>query len=155
MAKFPTEAESSIVINVPCARAYAFFLDVANSARCIPGFAGWEPAGPDTYRFTFAERSTGPVSLAVRYTARYIGDGTGRISFEGVGAADDNSDVHGEIRLEPQGGNATRVTLRQMVAPDLPIPRLLQGLLRGYAEREASTAVEQYLANVKRTLETA
>jgi hypothetical protein len=36
---------------------------------------------------------------------------------------------------------------------DTPVPRLLQGLIRSFVEREAATAVEQYLANVKRALE--
>ncbi len=41
-----------------------------------------------------------------------------------------------------------------MVAPDTPVPRLVQGLIKSFVEKEAGEAVQQYLANVKRTLET-
>jgi len=40
-----------------------------------------------------------------------------------------------------------------MIAPDTPIPWLLQTLVRSFVEREAAEGVERYLANVKRALE--
>ena len=153
MAKFPTEVERSVTVNVPLGHAYQFLWDVAGSARCIPGIDACKRVGKDTYRFTYQERSTGPVSMLVRYTARYRGNGIDEISFEGTAAADDNTDVSGVLSLEPHGAEATRIVLRQMVAPDTPIPRLLQSLIKSFVEREAIDAVQQYLGNVKRTLE--
>lgn len=154
MAKFPTEVERSITINVPLAKAYAYLWDVVGSSSCIPGLDHCKAVGKDTYRFSYEERSTGPVSLTVRYTARYEGNGTDRISFEGTAAKDDNTDVNGTIRLHANG-DATKITLRQMIAPDTPIPRLLQGLIKSFVEREAAAGVRQYLASVKRALEAA
>ncbi|MFI5365313.1 MAG: SRPBCC family protein [Candidatus Binatia bacterium] len=154
MAKFPTEVERSITVNVPLAKAYAYLWDVVGSSSCIPGLDNCKAVGKDTYRFASEERSTGPVSLVVRYTARYEGNGTDRISFEGTAAKDDNTDVNGTIRLHANG-DATKITLRQMIAPDTPIPRLLQGLIKSFVEREAAAGVRQYLASVKRALEAA
>ncbi|MFQ5664947.1 MAG: SRPBCC family protein [Candidatus Binatia bacterium] len=153
MAKFPTEVERSITVRVPRARAYEFLWDVVGSSRCIPGIEACERAGKETYRFLYKERSTGPASLAVRYTARYEGNGVDRITFQSEAARHDNTDVSGTIRLHPSGAGATRIVLRQMVAPDTPVPRLLQSLIRGFVEREAAAAVKEYLANVKRALE--
>src|SRR5689334_18161277 len=155
MAKFPTEVEQTTALPVPLARAYAFFWDVAASARCIPGIDRCEKIGDDTYCFTFQERSTGPVSMVVRYTAHYTGNGTDEIRFHGVGAADDNTDVDGVIRLAPEGTGATHVTIRQTIAPETPVPRLLQGVLRSFVQGEAETAVTEYLAAVRRQLATA
>jgi carbon monoxide dehydrogenase subunit G len=153
MAKFPTEVERSLSVRAPAARAYAFFWDVAGSARCIPGIDRCETVGDNTYRFVYQERSTGPVSLVVRYTARYAGNGSDEIRFQGIAAPDDNTDIDGLIRLVPEGKDATRVVLRQTIAPDTPVPRLVQGLIRSFVQKEAETAVGEYLAAVKRTLE--
>jgi carbon monoxide dehydrogenase subunit G len=152
MAKFPSEVEQTTTVPVPLARAYAFFWDVVASAPCIPGIDRCEKVGEDTYRFVYEERSTGPVSMVVRYTAHYEGNGTDEIRFHGVGAADDNTDVDGLIRLAPSGAGETRVTIRQTIAPETPVPRLLQGVLRSFVQREAEAAVEQYLAAVQRNL---
>ena len=152
MAKFPTEVEQTTTVSVPLVHAYDFFWDVVTSARCIPGIDRCEKVGEDTFRFVYEERSTGPVSMVVRYTAHYAGNGTDEIRYHGVGAADDNTDVEGLIRLAPSGDGATRVTIRQTIAPETPVPRLLQGVLRSFVQREAEAAVEQYLAAVQRTL---
>lgn len=155
MAKFPAEVERSITVHVPLARAYEYLWDVVGSSSCIPGLANCKRVSKDTYRFTYDERSTGPVSLVVRYTARYEGNGRDQIAFEGTAAKDDNTDVSGLIRLQTAGADATRILLRQTVAPETPIPRLLQGLIKSFVEREAADSVRQYLTNIKRALESA
>jgi hypothetical protein len=153
MAKFPTEVEESVVVGVPLPRTYAFLWDVAGSARCIEGLESCTPVGDATYRFVHGERSSGPVSLVVRYTSRYHGNGTDEIRYRSIAAAGDNTDVDGFIRLAADGPGGTRIVLRQMLAPETPVPRLLQGLIRGFVEREASEGVRRYLAAVKRALE--
>lgn len=153
MAKFPTEVESSVTAKVPIERAYAYLWDVVGSSGCIPGIDACKAVGDDTYRFVYQERSTGPVSMVVQYTARYEGNGKDQIRFEGAAAGDDNTDVSGLIRLKATDAGATRILLRQKLAPDTPVPRLLQGLIRSYVEKEAAAAAKQYLANVKRELE--
>ena len=154
MAKFPTEVERSITVHVPIEKAYAYLWDVVGSSPCIPGLKSCKPAGKekDTYRFQYKERSAGPVSMTVCYTARYEGNGKDHIAFEGVSGKGDNADVNGTIRLQPSG-EATKIVLRQMIAPDTPVPRLVQGLIRGFVEREAAEGLREYLANVKRALE--
>ena len=152
MAKFPTEVTQSAVVPVSLADAYAFFWDVAGSARCIPGLARCESLGGDIYRFLYEERSTGPVSMTVQYTARYTGNGTDEIRFEGTSAPDDNTDVTGVIRLERVGERETKVVLTQTLAPDTPVPRLLQGLIKSFVQGEAAKAAGDYLANATRTL---
>jgi carbon monoxide dehydrogenase subunit G len=155
MAKFPTEVERSVTVKVPLSRAYEYLWDVVGSSACIPGLATCKRAGNDTYRFIYEERTTGPVSLVVQYTARYEGNGKDTIKFEGTTAKGDNTDVTGLIRLHASGADATRIVLRQTLAPDTPVPRLLQGFIRSYVERQAADAVKEYLANVKRALESA
>src|SRR6266571_274316 len=103
MAKFPTEVERSVTVKVPLARAYAYLWDVVGSSPCIPGIDTCKRVAEDTYRFVYAERSTGPVSMVVRYTARYEGNGTDRIAFEGTSRSGDNTDVSGVIRLQASG----------------------------------------------------
>jgi carbon monoxide dehydrogenase subunit G len=153
MAKFPTEVERSVTVKVPLARVYAYLWDVAGSAECIPGIDSCKRVGEDTYKFIYAERSTGPVSLTVQYTARYDGNGKDEIRFEGTAAKDDNTDVSGVLKLKASGADATKISLRQTLAPDTPVPRLLQGLIRSFVEKEAADAAKDYLANIKRSLE--
>jgi len=152
MAKFPTEVEHSVTVRAPMARVYGYLWDVVGSSACIPGLDRCERAGKDTYRFIYAERSAGPVSMTVRYTARYSGNGRDMITFEGTAAKGDNTDVRGTIQLAAAGSGKVRVTLRQMLAPDTPIPRLLQGMIRGFVEREAAAGLATYLENVAAAL---
>ncbi len=151
MAKFPTEVEESVTVPAPIERVYAYLWDVVGSSPCVPGIERCESVGPDTYRFTYKERSTGPVSLVVRYTARYRGNGRDEINFEGISAADDNTDVRGQLRLAPEGDH-TRVTLKQRLAPDTPVPWLLQSLIRSFVEAEAAGGARDYLANLRQAL---
>lgn len=153
MAKMPTEVEDSIVVRVPIARAYKFFWDVVKSADCIDGIDRCERVGKDIYRFRYKERSKGPVTMTVQYTARYKGNGKDQITFEGGDAEGDNTEVRGSIHLESLGASETRITLKQMLAPDTPVPRLMQGLLRSFVEQEAAAGLKQYLSNAKRAVE--
>src|SRR5262249_1993763 len=57
--------------------------------------------------------------------------------------------------LERAAETATRVRLTQMIAPDTPVPRLVQGLIRSFVQREAASAVRGFLDNVRRELERA
>lgn len=151
MAKFPTEVEESVTVAAPIERVYAFLWDVVGSSRCIPGIDRCENIGPDTYRFIYKERSTGPVSMTVRYTARYRGNGKDEVAFEGISAPEDNTDVRGHLRLTGEGGN-TRITLKQRLAPDTPVPWLLQSLIRSFVEAETAGAARDYLANLRQKL---
>lgn len=155
MAKFPTDVEGSVTARVPLDRAYAYLWDVVGSSCCIPGLASCERVGPDTYCFVYQERSTGPVSLVVRYTARYTGNGKDEIAFAGIGAEADNTDVTGTIKLRPASEGTTQITLRQTLAPDTPVPRLLQGLIRSFVQGEAKQALEEYLRQVTAALQRA
>jgi carbon monoxide dehydrogenase subunit G len=132
---------------------YKYLADVVGSSKCIPGLASCKRVATDTYRFVYEERSSGPISMKVQYTARYDNDGKSSISFAGAGGKDDNTDVDGKIVLSKSGADATKVTLRQTVAPDTPVPTLLQGLVRGFAQKEADSTAAEYLANLKQALE--
>lgn len=151
MAKFPTEVEETVTVSAPIAKVYAYLWDVAGSSVCIPGIERCQSVGPDTYCFVYQERTTGPVSMTVRYTARYRGNGTDEINFEGITAGEDNTDVRGQLRLTAEGPN-TRVTLKQRLAPDTPVPWLLQSLIRSFVESEASGAARDYLVNLRAAL---
>jgi carbon monoxide dehydrogenase subunit G len=153
MAKFPTEAERSITVKAPLARVYKFLWDVLGSADCVPGLDSCKRVGNDTYRFVYREVSAGPVSHVARYTARYEGNGTDRITFASIPSKDANTDVAGFFRLHASGPNSTKIILRQTAAADSPVPRLLHGFIRSFVERHASDLVKQHLANIKRVLE--
>jgi carbon monoxide dehydrogenase subunit G len=154
MSKIPAEIERSVTVRAPLPRVYAFLWDVVGaSTDCTPGLASCRAVGPDTYEFVYKGRTIGPVTLAARYTVRYEGNGTDRISFESIGAADDNADARGVFSLAASGPDATRIAFRQELAPDVPIPRLLHGMARGFVEKEVSHGVEGFLDGAKRALE--
>jgi hypothetical protein len=152
MAKFPTEVTVATTVAADVARTYAFLCDVAGSAGCIPGIDRCEPLGNHVYRFVYQERSTGPVSMVVCYTAAYSSNGHDEIRFRGTGDPDDNTDVEGVIRLRPDPAGGTHIELWQAIAPDTPVPRLLQGFIKSFVQREAAGAAAAYLANVERAL---
>lgn len=154
MAKFPTTVEESVTVGAPMEQVYAFLWDVVGSSSCIPDIEHCRSVGADTYEFLYKPHSTGPVSMVVRYTARYEGNGTDRIRFRGTGAAGDNTDVDGLLTLKNKGPG-TVLTLKQMLAPDTPVPRLLQSLIRSFVEAETSKATRAFLMNVRRSFEKA
>jgi len=153
MAKFPTEAEKSITVKAPLARVYKFLWDVLGSADCIPGLDSCKRVGNGTYRFVYQEVSAGPVTHVARYTARYEGNGTDRITFTSVPSKDANTDVAGLFRLHASGPDSTKITLRQTAAADSPVPRLLQGFIRSFVEERAGDLVKRHLTNIKHSLE--
>ena len=150
MAKFPTEVDESVTIAAPRERVYAYLWDVVAASHCVPDLATCERVGPDTYRFVSRERSAGPVSMVARYTARYEGNGVDTIRFESLPLDSDNTDVRGWIALEEGAQAVTRVRFTQTIAPDTPVPRLVQGLIRSFVQREAASAVRGFLDNVRR-----
>ena len=153
MAKLPAEVEKSITVKAPAARAYGFLWDVLGSAYCIPGLVACKRISDNTYEFLFREISAGPVSHVVRYTARYEGNGTDRISFTSVPASKANTEIDGVFRLQARDPETTRITLRQKVVSDSPIPRLLVGMVRSFVDDNASSLVKKHLANIKCALE--
>ncbi|MGD9764422.1 MAG: SRPBCC family protein [Candidatus Binatia bacterium] len=154
MAKFPTAMESATTVAVPIARVYAMLWDVVGSSSCIPGLARCTRVGPQTYAFAYREVSLAGVSMAVRYTTRYEGDGERVIRFTSVDAPEDNTEVDGELRLE-SAGDGTRIALRQTLAPNTPVPALLQRMVKSVAEREADRVANRYMQNLKQALERA
>jgi carbon monoxide dehydrogenase subunit G len=153
MAKFPTDVDESVTIAAPRQRVYAYLWDVLGASHCVPDLATCERVGPDTYRFVSRERSAGPVSMVARYTARYEGNGVDTIRFESLPNESDNTDVRGVIALEEGVQASTRVRFTQTIAPDTLVPRLLQGLIRSFVQREAASAVRGFLDNVRREVE--
>ncbi len=152
MAKFPTEVEQSVTVKTPIDKVYKFLWDVVGSSRCIPGLASCKKAGKDTYKFVYDERSAAGITMTVQYTAAYAGDGKGVITFKSTDANGDNTDVDGELRLS-KSGDGTKIALRQTLAPDTPVPSLLQRLVKSFAEKEAGAAAKEYMANLKAALD--
>ena len=152
MAKFPTEVESSVTVKAPLEKVYKYLWNVVGSSSCIPGLDSCKKVAANTYRFRYAERSAAGMTMSVCYTAHYESDGKAVISFKSAPHADDNTAVDGELRLTKSGDN-TKITLRQMLAPDTPVPALLQRLVRSFVDKEAADAAKEYLGNLKRELE--
>ncbi len=152
MAKFPTTVEKSITVKAPIDEVYAYLWDAVASSSCIAGIDHCDKVGEATYRFVFEPKSVGPVSMAVQYTATYEGNGTDSITFKTFGADGDNTDVEGIARLKANG-DSTKIVLKQMTAPDTPVPRLLQGMLRSFVESEAEGTIKTFLSNLKKQLE--
>lgn len=153
MAKFPTDVEGSITVRVPLTRVYTYLSDISASAACIPGLERCEKVGDDTYRFVYARRQYGPVSMVPRYTSRFEGNGRDRIRAAATCAEGDNTEGSGSLRLQARGEAVTRIVMRQKIIPETPLPRLAQGLVRSFVENEARQAVQQYLSRVKEVLE--
>ena len=84
--------------------------------------------------------------MTVQYTARYENDGKSAISFASTTR---QGRQHRRGRRDPaaeERGRGTKITLRQKLAPDTPVPTLLQGLIRGFVEKEAANAAAEYLS---------
>jgi carbon monoxide dehydrogenase subunit G len=152
MAKFPTEVEKSVTVKASLDKVHKYLWDVVGSSKCIPGLASCKKVGTDKFRFEYEERSAAGLTMKVCYTAQYESDGKSRIAFSNAPGKSDNTDVDGELRLQ-KSGDGTRITLRQTLAPDTPVPALLQRLVRSFVDKEAADAAGEYLANLKRNLE--
>ncbi len=94
-------------------------------------------------------------SHAIVTPVEYEGNGVDSIRFESIPAEGDNTDIRGTTVLEPAAKTATRVHFTQMIAPDTPVPRLVQGPIRSFVQREAASAVRGFLSNVRREMEAA
>lgn len=154
MSRVPTKAEKSIVIAAPASAVYAYVWNVASACRGIPGLSVSRHGAEDIYRFEYANDSEGPVSLRVRYTAKFVGNGKDRITyFSASGNGEDNAEVQGCVVIREIAPGQVQLTLRQELSPETQIPRFLPNLLRAYVQTEAAAAVEAYLKNAKRNLE--
>lgn len=154
MSRFPTRAEKSIVIAAPASAVYSYVWNVASACRGIPGLSVSRHGAEDTYRFEYSNDSQGPVTLQVRYTAKFIGNGKDKIRyFSSPTDGEDTAEVEGCVLIREIGPGKAQLTLRQELAPETPVPRFLPNLLRAYVQTEATAAVEAYLRNAKRNLE--
>lgn len=150
--RLQVEIERAVLVAAPLERTYALLWDVPASMRGMPGLTHCERVGPDRYRFVHVELAAGTLRVAPRYTADYRGNGRDRIAFTPVRDPDDVLEVEGELRLAPGRRGGTRVELRQRLAAELPVPRLLRGRARSLGEREAGRVIERFLAGVREAL---
>ena len=155
MAKFPTTSSAEITVATTMKKAYAFLWNVGDEAHrlCVDGLEKCDECGDDTYLFVFEPKSAGPVSIDIRYTSHYEGNGKDRIDFKSVDAEGDNTEVEGHLALSSAGRGKTTIRIEQTIAPETPVPRLVQSLVRSIAESEAAEGVKQYLEKVKAALE--
>ena len=134
------------------AATWSYLLDIANSARCVPGVDVAAPDGAGRYRGILKAR-VGPMSLTLQgtVTIQEQAPESGRARFL-IEAADRRlgGAVKTDLRMQltPLSGNETKLSIETDTAFMGRLAELGQPIIR----RKAQTVIQQFAQNLRQEL---
>ncbi len=144
----PIEATDSrtIRVRVPMADVYAFFLDPAMRQQVMPDLERFEVLDEHTVRWILVEKREKGIRFQADYTVVFEGNGSDEVRWR---ATEGNMGNTGTVLLRSLDGGFTEVRYTELMAPDLPIPRLLAKVFRPIVAREVRQGIGQMIDNVE------
>ena len=149
MVGITAKACKSTTVFAPFARAVDTVRDVRTFGGYSPGVERIEDLGGGRYRWIIEERNTLGMSFKADYVNRYSNVGSGAVAFE---TESGNMTVQGTWQVSGEDREVT-VTIDIESVVDLPVPRLLAGPARVFAQRELTRAIAAQLERFKRAIE--
>jgi len=147
-----TTATRTLTVPASLDTTWALIADVPDSVSHFDGLAAFEPAGPDTWRWSLRKIGTGQLSLQTVYTCRYTVDPAARqVTWAPTDAPGDNARVEGSWTLTAHG-TGSRLDLLNRLTIDIGLPRLMKKPAEALVTRENGRLIDRYLANLATTL---
>lgn len=130
-------------------RVFDLLSNVPESASHYPSVNALNDKGDGVYEWVMDEIGAGGFSHQVIYSSKYISDrDAGTIVWTPEGG---NSDISGDWKLEADG-DGTKCTFTVNADLDVPVPRLLKGMVKPVVEQQFSSQIETYIKNLQTTL---
>jgi hypothetical protein len=151
MIEVTVELERAFDSPASPAQAFALLSAIPEAARHFPDLEALLP-DPEGFTWRLEKVGVGAISIQGEWTSRYAADpAAGTVDWTPV-AGRGNSEVSGGWRVRPGPGGGSRIELRNRAVLRLPVPRLMQGLVSGFVQRENARLIERWLENLARTL---
>ena len=130
---------------------YAILADVPDSVAHFPRVASLVPENGG-YTWTLETLGVGKFTIRTSYGCKYhVEAKTHSVSWEPI-AGVGNTRVSGHWTIQPSG-SATHLSIDNTAELTLDIPRLFSGMAHKIVQRENNQRLEEYLQNLRRTLE--
>lgn len=130
-------------------KTFALLANVPESASHYPGVEKLNDQGDGVYEWIMEEIGAAGFSHQVIYASKYVSDeAAGTISWTPVGG---NSDISGSWALAADG-DGTSCTFNVNADLDVPVPRLLKGMVKPVVEQQFGSQTDIYIENLKKAL---
>lgn len=142
-------------IEVACdpATAFALVSDVPKSVSHLPKVERLTDLGDGTYRLETQKIGIEKYFVQTVYASRYTNDPKKRTVTWTPVRGEGNATVGGSWEVSELASGKTRLRLVNKGEMELPFPGLVKSLVSPFVKREYDDLIDQYLANLTRTLE--
>jgi carbon monoxide dehydrogenase subunit G len=142
-------------IEVACdaATAFALVADVPKSVSHLPKIERLTDLGDGGYRLETQKIGIDKYFVQTVYASRYVNDLKKKTVTWTPILGEGNATVGGSWEVSGLPSGKTRLRLLNKGDMELPFPGLVKSLVTPFVKREYDSLIEQYLANLTRTLE--
>lgn len=147
--------DRSIEVACDVATAFALVSDVPKSVSHLPKIERLTDLGGGGYRLETQKIGIDKYFVQTVYASRYVNDPRKKTVTWTPIRGEGNATVGGRWELTALSDGKTRLRLVNEGAMELPFPGLVKSLVTPFVKREYDSLIEQYLANLTRTLESA
>ncbi len=145
-----TTFHKSVLVSASVEQAGHFFSEPHHSVGDLfPGLESFLPQDQNTYLWSFKKVEFGGFSHQVQVVTRFDWPATHSLTIRPI--AGGNAQLSGSIQIHPQS-NRTEVSFQFEIEGELPVPRLLKGMIAPKVESELNQLFERYVQRVEQTL---
>ena len=152
MAWIEATYKRTIEVNAPLDEAADFMADPSRLKSCMLSVEEHEVIDEKTYRWLLKEVGARNITFRGDYTVRYERDGdlVTWESLEGTG----NMRTSGKATYKEIGEGRTEIVYEEVLASDLPIPKLAAKVFRPIVAREVGKGIGELIDAIEETLNT-
>ncbi len=147
--------DRSIEVACDAATAFALVADVPKSVSHLPKVERLTDLGGGAYRLETQKIGIDKYFVQTVYASRYTNDPKKKTVTCTPVRGEGNATVGGSWEVTALPSGKTRLRLVNEATMELPLPGLVKALVTPFVKREYDGLIEQYLANLRRTLESA
>ena len=145
--------DRSIEVACDAATAFALVADVPKSVSHLPKIERLTDLGDGAYRLETQKIGIDKYFVQTVYESRYTNDPKNKTVTWRPVRGEGNATVGGSWEVSGLANGKTRLRLVNKGEMELPFPGLVKSLVTPFVKREYDSLIEQYLANLTRTLE--
>ena len=146
------EIKKRFKVKAPVSTVHALLADVPESVSHFPKVAQLVDLGANCYRWEMEKIGLDKYNLQTVYACRYRSNKrAGTVTWEPI-EDEGNALVEGKWTVKKANPSGTNVTLATTASIEMPLPRLVKFAVAPLVEREFQGLIEEYIDNLKETL---
>jgi carbon monoxide dehydrogenase subunit G len=146
------EVKKRFKVKAPVATVFELLADVPESASHFPKVDELVDLGDNCYRWEMEKIGLDKYNLQTVYACQYRSNKrAGTVTWEPL-EDEGNALVDGQWTIKKASPSGTNITLVSTAAIDLPFPKLVKFVVAPLVEREFQGLIDEYIANLKDTL---